>query len=84
MVSQMVLSPKAFSAYLARVWSLVGVGPLMNQQVVRLGEVTSAKPTDVLLLRPVVRKNPSFIGGNKLTGVSILGSRWHRLCSIAQ
>ena len=53
MVPQMVLSPKPFSTDLAWVWSLVRVGPLVYQQVVRLGEVTSTEPTDVLLLDPM-------------------------------
>ena len=75
MVPQMVLSPESFPAYLARVWSLVRVGPLVNQQVVRLGEVASAEPADVLLLDPVVRKNPRFTGGDKTILISSRGGQ---------
>ena len=46
----MVLSPESFATYVTRVGSLVRVGPLVNQQVVGLGEVTAAESTDELLL----------------------------------
>ena len=75
MVPQVVLSPKAFSTDLTRVWSLIRVSPLVNQQVVGLGEVTSTKPTDVLLLDPVVRKKPSFTGGDNFILISSHGGR---------
>ena len=48
----MVLSPEALAADVAGVGSLVRVGPLVNEQVVRLGEVSATEPTDVLLLHP--------------------------------
>ena len=53
MISEMVLSAEALVADVTRVRSLVGVRPLVNEQVVRLAEVTRAEATDVLLLGPV-------------------------------
>ena len=52
MVPEMVLSPEALAADVAGVGSLVRVGPLVDEQVVRLGEVSATEPTDVLLLHP--------------------------------
>lgn len=50
MVPQVVLSAEGFVAHVAREWTLVGVRPLVNQQVVRLCELSLAIPADELLL----------------------------------
>ena len=49
----MVLTSEALAADVTRVGPLVGVRALVDQQVVRLAEVTRAEATDVLLLGPV-------------------------------
>ena len=48
----MVLSPEGLAADITRVGSLVRVGPLVDQQVVRLGELPAAELADKLLLGP--------------------------------
>jgi hypothetical protein len=47
-VSEMVLASKAFTADVTLVGSFVCVCPFVNQQVVRLGEVSTAEFTDEL------------------------------------
>ena len=49
----MVLTSEALATDVTRVGSFVGVRALVDQQVVRLAEVTRAEATDVLLLGPV-------------------------------
>ena len=51
MIPEMVLSAEPLATDVTGVGSLVRVGPLVDEQVVRLGEVTPTEPTDVLLLR---------------------------------
>lgn len=51
----MVLPAEGLSAYVARVRPLVGVRPLVNQQVVALGELPIAELADELFLRPLAR-----------------------------
>ena len=46
----MILSPEALVTNLTRVGSFVGVRALVDQQVVRLGEVTPAIATNELFL----------------------------------
>ena len=48
MVSEVVLTPEAFAADVARVRPLVGVRPFVNQQVVRLGKVAATETTNEL------------------------------------
>ena len=50
MVSQVVLSLECFITNLAWKWSLVGVNPFMNLQVVALGELSITVLADVSLL----------------------------------
>lgn len=54
-IPQMVLSPEGLSADVARVGALVGVSPLVDEQVVGLGELPVAVLADELLLgaRPI-------------------------------
>ena len=52
MVAEVILTPEALVTDLTGVWSLVGVRALVDEQVVRLGEVTSTEAADELLLRP--------------------------------
>lgn len=49
-VSQMVLPPESFPAYITIEGTLVGVGSLVDQQVVRLAELSLAVLADVPLL----------------------------------
>ena len=50
MIAEVILSPEALVTQLALVRSFVGVRALVDQQVVRLGEVTPAIATNELLL----------------------------------
>lgn len=52
MVSKMVLSAKSLSTDITAVWPLISVCPLMDQEVVRLGELSVTELTDELLLWP--------------------------------
>lgn len=52
MVSEVVLSAEGLPADVARVGPLVGVGTLVDQQIVRLGELSVAVFADELLLGP--------------------------------
>lgn len=54
-IPQMVLPPESLSADVARVGTLIGVSPLVDQQVVGLGELPVAVLADELLLgaRPI-------------------------------
>ena len=56
----MVLSAEALVADVTRVRSLVGVRALVNEQVVRLAEVTRTEATDVLFLGPRILCKPHF------------------------
>ena len=47
-VSEMVLSPEALVADVTRIRSLVRVSPLVDEEIVGLGEVSSAVTTDEL------------------------------------
>ncbi len=49
-VPQVVLPPKGLAANVTRVWSLIGVSPLMDEQVVGLGELPVAELADEPLL----------------------------------
>ena len=42
-VSQVVLSPKGLATHITGKWSLICVGPLMDEQVVGLGELPVAE-----------------------------------------
>ena len=53
MISEMILPPESLPTDVTSVWPFVCVCPLMDQQVVGLGEVTVTEPTDVLLFRPI-------------------------------
>ena len=46
----MVLSPKGLVADITAVWALICMGPLMNQKIVRLGEVSTTEPANEFLL----------------------------------
>lgn len=52
MISQVILTSKSFTANVTWEWSLVGVCPLMDQQIVRLGKMATTIFTDVLFLCP--------------------------------
>lgn len=52
MISKMVLSAKSLSTNITAVWPLISVCPLMDQEVVRLGELPVTELTDELLLWP--------------------------------
>ena len=58
MVSQVILSAEALAAYVTWVRSFVRVCTLMDQEVVRLGEVSTAELTDVLLAGPTKKVPP--------------------------
>ena len=51
-VAQVVLPPEGLFANVARVWPFVCVGPLVDQQVVRLGKLSLAVFANVLPLLP--------------------------------
>lgn len=48
-VSQMVLSPESLVTNITRVWPLVRVGPLMDEQIVGLGEMPATELANKLL-----------------------------------
>lgn len=52
MVSEMVLAPEGFVADITFVGALVGVRPLVDEQVIGFGELSLAEATDELLLGP--------------------------------
>jgi hypothetical protein len=47
----MILPPKGFATHITRKWSLIGMRPLMNEQIVGLGEFPIAELADEPLLR---------------------------------
>ncbi len=49
-IPEMVLSAECLATDVTSVWPLICVCPLMDQQVVGLGEVTTTESTDKLLL----------------------------------
>jgi len=51
-IAEMILAPECFTADVAGEGTLISVCTLVDQQVVALGEVAPAVPTDKLLLRP--------------------------------
>ena len=52
MVSEVILAPERLAADVTAVRAFVRVCALVNEQVVRLGEMATAELTDELLLRP--------------------------------
>ena len=52
MIPEVVLPPEGLAADVARVGPLVGVGPLVDEEVVRLGELPVAELADELLFGP--------------------------------
>lgn len=50
MIPQMILPAEGLAAYIARVRSLVGMRPLMDQQIVAFRELSIAELADELLL----------------------------------
>lgn len=59
MVSEMVLASEGFSTDVTWEGSLVCVCPLVDQEVVGLGEMATTEFTDVLLLLPRERRTQS-------------------------
>lgn len=51
MIPQVILPPKCLVADVTRVWPLVRVGSLVNEQIVGFGKVSAAKLADKLLFR---------------------------------
>lgn len=51
-ISEMILPSEGFAAYVARVRPLVGVRPLVDEEIVALGELSAAKLTNKLFLGP--------------------------------
>lgn len=51
MISQMILSTESLAANVTAIWTLIGVRPLVNQQVVGFGELSVAVFAYKLLLR---------------------------------
>ena len=49
-ISQVILPPERLATNFARVWSLIGVSTLVNQQVVGFGELSPAKSADKFFL----------------------------------
>ena len=64
MVAQVVLSSEGLVADVALVWAFVGVCSLVDEQVVRLGEVATAEATDELLAAARSRLGGSGGSGN--------------------
>lgn len=60
MVSQVILATEGLAANITAVGALVGVSPLVDQQVVGLGELTVAVFADELLLRTRSRRSGDF------------------------
>lgn len=65
----MVLPSEGFAAYVARVRALVGVRPLVDQQVVALGELSAAEPTNKLFLGPGRPASPWYTRVHRDRGV---------------
>jgi len=51
-ISQVVLPSEGLATYVTRIGTLVGVRPLVDQQIVALGELSTAEFTNKLLLGP--------------------------------
>lgn len=51
MIPQVILPPEGLVADVARVWPLICVGPLMDEQIVGFGKVSAAKLADKLFFR---------------------------------
>ena len=48
MIAQVILAAESFATDVALVRTFVGVSPFVYQQIVRLGEVSTAEPADEL------------------------------------
>ena len=66
-VSQMVLSPESLAADITGVGPLISVGPLMDHDIVRLGELSVTKLADESLL---------WSRGPGLGGMRMIGMHW--------
>ena len=54
-IAQVISSSKHFAANIARKWSLVGMGPLVNLEIVRLAELSFTILADVTFFETVFR-----------------------------
>lgn len=77
-VPEMVLSAEGFVAHIARERALVGVRPLVNQQIVRLGELALAVPADELLLRSARASRASAVARQGEPKSISLGKGMHK------
>ena len=66
-VSQMVLSPESLAADITGEGPLISVGPLMDHDIVRLGELSVTKLADESLL---------WSRGPGLGGMRMIGMHW--------
>ena len=78
---EMVLSPESFATDVTGIGSLIGVGSLVYEEVVTLGEVSVAILADELLLGPRRPARPAeearVVGGVERGGGLLLGARQH-------
>lgn len=56
MISEMILTTEGFSANIAGIRSLIGVGPFVNEQIVGFGELSIAKFADELFFGSLSRQ----------------------------
>lgn len=68
-ISEMILPSESFAAYVARVRPLVGVRPLMDQQIVAFGELSAAELTNKLFLGPGCPASPWYTRVHRDRGV---------------
>lgn len=72
MIPQMILTTEGLAANVAAVWALVGVRSLVDQEIVRFGELTIAILADELLLWT----RSSRAGDFQWTDAVACGYRW--------
>ena len=56
MITQVILPSKSFAADFAGVWPLISVSTFVNEQIVRLGKMSSTKTTNEFFFGPMSGK----------------------------
>lgn len=80
-VAEVILSSKGFATEITRIRTLVSVGTLMDEKVVRFCELTITKLTDKLFLWPTrfgssLKEFVVYLGGH-VSALGWLGGLWH-------
>ena len=83
MVSKVVLASEGFTTDVTGVGSFVCVCTLVDQQVIRLGKVTTTEPTDKLFLWPAtVSKSEYYISQNNYYAIGDLARTNNALANL--